>query len=72
MLLSAALHVFTPDSLDDSGWNTVAPVTRKYTANYFSYKSGVGCVRMLNDWFSGEPFRVAAFQPGMYIVDDRR
>ena len=44
--------VITPDGLYDSGGDMTTPETGRYTANYFSYKYGVGCVSMLNDWFS--------------------
>merc|ERR1712136_604518 len=43
---------FTPDGVYDSSWDSVTPMTGKYTTNYFSYKSDVGCVCMLNDWIS--------------------
>jgi len=43
---------FTPDGLYDSSWDSVTPMTGKYTTNYFNYKSDVGCVCMLNDWIS--------------------
>ena len=33
-----------PDGLYDSSWDSVTPMTGKYTTNCFSYKSDVGCV----------------------------
>ena len=43
---------FPPDGLYDSGGDSTTLVTGKYTAKYFIYKSGVGCVCILNDRFS--------------------
>ena len=52
MTLVATGGEFTLDGLYDSGGDSTTLVTGKYTANYFSHKYGVGCVCMLNDWFS--------------------
>ena len=43
---------FTPDGAYDSLWDSVKPMTGKYTINYFQYQDDVGCVCMLNDWTS--------------------
>merc|ERR1719374_538871 len=43
---------FTPDGAYDSVWDSVKPMTGKYTTNYFQYQEDVGCVCMLNDWIS--------------------
>jgi len=43
---------FTPDGAYDSVWDSVRPMTGKYTINYFQYQEDVGCVCMLNDWIS--------------------
>ena len=31
-------------------WDSVKPMTGKYTFDYFQYRGDVGCVCMLNDW----------------------
>merc|ERR1719374_508450 len=38
---------FTPDGAYDSLWDSVTPMTGKYTINYFQYQEDVGCVCML-------------------------
>ena len=43
---------FTPGGAYDSLWDSVMPITGKYTIYYFQYQEDVGCVCMLNDWFS--------------------
>ena len=43
---------FTPDGAYDSVWDSVRPLTGKYTINYFQFQEVVGCVCMLNYWFS--------------------
>ena len=43
---------FTPDGAYDSVWDSVKPMTGKYTINYFQYQEVVGCVCVLNGWFS--------------------
>ena len=43
---------FTPDGAYDSVWDSVKPLIGKYTINYFQYQEDVGCVCMLNGWFS--------------------
>ena len=43
---------FTPDGAYDSVWDIVKKVTGKYFFNYFQYQEFVGCVCMLNYWFS--------------------
>ena len=43
---------FTPDGAYDSVWNSVRSMTGKYIINYFQYQEVVGCVCMLNSWFS--------------------
>ena len=43
---------FPPDGTYDSVWDSVRLMTGKYTVNYFQYQEDVGCVCMLNDWFS--------------------
>ena len=43
---------FTPDSAYDSVWDSVRPMTGKYIIYYFQYQEDVGCVGMLNGWFS--------------------
>ena len=35
---------FTPDGAYDSLWDSVKPMTGKYTINYFQYQEDVGCV----------------------------
>ena len=43
---------FTPGGAYDSVWDSVRPMTGKYTINSFQYQEDVGCVCMLNGWFS--------------------
>ena len=43
---------FTPDGAYDSVWDSVKPMTGKFFFNYFQYQEFVGCVCMLNFWFS--------------------
>ena len=43
---------FTPGGAYDSVWDSVKPMTGKYFFNYFQYQEFVGCVCMLNYWFS--------------------
>ena len=43
---------FTPDGAYDSVWDSVKPMTGKFFFNYFQYQEVVGCVCMLNYWFS--------------------
>merc|ERR1712136_380408 len=43
---------FTPDGAYDSLWDSVKPMTGKYTINYFQYQEDVGRMCMLNDWIS--------------------
>ena len=43
---------FTRDGAHDFVWDSVRPMTGKYTVNYFQYQEDVGCVCMLNGWFS--------------------
>ena len=43
---------FTPDGAYDSVWDSARPMTGKYIINYFQYQEDVGCVCMLNGWFS--------------------
>ena len=42
----------SPDGAYDSVWDRVKPMTGKYFFNYFQYQEFVGCVCMLNYWFS--------------------
>ena len=42
----------TPDGAYGSVWDSVKPMTGKYFFNYFQYQEFVGCVCMLNYWFS--------------------
>ena len=42
----------TPDGAYDSVWDSVKLVTGNYFFNYFQYQEFVGCVCMLNYWFS--------------------
>ena len=44
---------FTPDGACDSLWDSVKPMTGKYTINYFQCQEDVGCGCMLDDWTSG-------------------
>ena len=37
---------FSPDGAYDSVWDSVKPMTGKYTINYFQYQEDVGCVCM--------------------------
>ena len=41
-----------PDGLYDSSCDSMVPMTGKYDSDYFSYRSDVGCVCMLNGWTS--------------------
>ena len=50
--MSSGGGVFTPGGAYDSVWNSVKPMTGKYFINYFQYQEVVGCVCMLNYWFS--------------------
>ena len=43
---------FTRDGAYDFVWDSVRPMTGKYTINYFQYQGDVGCVCMLNYWIS--------------------
>ena len=43
---------FTPGGAYDSVCDMVKPMTGKYFVNYFQYQEFVGCVCMLNSWFS--------------------
>ena len=43
---------FTPGGAYDSVWDSVNPMTGNYFFNYFQYQEFVGCVCMLNFWFS--------------------
>ena len=49
MAMSCGGGSFTPDGAYDSLWDSVKPMTGKYTINYFQYQEDVGCVCMLND-----------------------
>ena len=42
----------TPDGTYDSVWDSVKPLTGNYFINYFQYQEFVGCICMLNYWFS--------------------
>ena len=50
--LSCGGGFFTPGGAYDSVWDMVKPMTGKYFVNYFQYQEFVGCVCMLNYWFS--------------------
>ena len=43
---------FTPGGAYDSVWDSVKPMTAKYIVYCFQYLEDVGCVCMLNFWFS--------------------
>ena len=43
---------FSPDGAYYSAWYSVRPMTGKFFFNYFQYQEFVGCVCMLNFWFS--------------------
>ena len=43
---------FTPGGAYNSVWDSVMPMTGNYFFNYFQYEEVVGCVCMLNGWFS--------------------
>ena len=43
---------FTPGGAYDSVWDSVKQMAGKYFINYFQYQEFVGCVCMLNSWFS--------------------
>ena len=43
---------FTPSGAYDSVWDSGKPMTGNYFFNYFQYQDFVGCVCMLNYWFS--------------------
>ena len=43
---------FPPDGAYDSVWDSVKPMTGNYFFKYFQYQEFVGCVCMLNYWFS--------------------
>ena len=42
----------SPDGAYDSVWDRVMPITGKYFFIHFQYQEFVGCVCMLNYWFS--------------------
>ena len=50
--LSCSGGGFLHDGAYDSVWDRVRPMTGKYFINYFQYQEVVGCVCMLNGWFS--------------------
>ena len=43
---------FTPGGAYDSVWDSVKPMTGNFFFYYFQYQDFVGCVCMLNYWFS--------------------
>ena len=43
---------FTPGGAYDSVWDSVKPMTGKYIVYCFQYQEDVGCVGLLNGWFS--------------------
>ena len=43
---------FTPYGAYDSVWDSVKPIAGKFLINYFQHHYDVGCVCMLNGWFS--------------------
>ena len=43
---------FTPGGAYDSVWDSVKPMTGNFFFYYFQYQEFVGCVCMLNYWFS--------------------
>ena len=43
---------FPPDGAYDSIWDSVRPMTGKFAFNSFQYQEFVGCICMLNYWFS--------------------
>ena len=43
---------FSPGGAYDSVWDSVKPIAGKYLINYFQHHEDVGCVCMLNGWFS--------------------
>ena len=42
----------TPGGAYDFIWDSVRPITGKFLVNYFQYQEFVGCICMLNYWFS--------------------
>ena len=44
--------IVATDGAYDSVWDSVRPMIGKYIINYFQYQEDVGCVCMLNGWFS--------------------
>ena len=52
MLFVVAMSCGGPDGAYNSIWDSVRPMTGKYTTYYFQYQDFVGCVCMLNYWFS--------------------
>ena len=50
--MSCGAGFFTPGAAYDAVWDSVRPMTGKFTINYFQYQEFVGCVCMLNGWFS--------------------
>ena len=64
-LIPVAGGWFTPDGLCDSGGDSTALVTGKYTANYFSYKYGVEyeyAERLVQQW--GNDYAWQRLAPG--------
>ena len=43
---------FSPGGAYDSVWDSVKPIAGKFLINYFQHHYDVGCVCMLNGWFS--------------------
>ena len=43
---------FSPGGAYDSVWDSVKPIAGKYLIYYFQHHEDVGCVCMLNGWFS--------------------
>ena len=50
--MSCGGECFSPDGAYDSVWDSVRPLTGKFFIKYFQYQEFVGCVCMLNYWFS--------------------
>ena len=61
---------FTPDGAYDSVWDSVMPMTGKYSINYFQYQVDVGCVCMLNDWISSNDVFAQTTTTSMGCVAD--
>ena len=49
--MSCGCGFFTPDAAYDSVWDSVKPMTGNFF-KYFQYQKVVGCVGLLNGWFS--------------------